>query len=341
MNTPPYTITIAAADYLAKITETITRLEFGTGFKRNIKLHRKNRIRTIYSSLAIENNTLSIDEVTDVINGKLVAGRPDDIKEVQNAYLAYEKILSFNPYKPKDFLNAHKLMTNGLIDESGLYRSKDVGVFDGTKIVHMGARPEFAPELISDLFTWAKETDLHPLVKSGIMHYEIETIHPFADGNGRMGRLWQTLILSKWNDIFAWIPMESVIYEKRQEYYDAIEAARAENDSAPFIEYTLSALYASVLNQIAVQENSTEAKEHTNATLNETSLKQVLKQVLTQVEYDKIIPIIDYIEVNQSISPKEAQDIIGKSRATAWRYLKLLTEKDVRYRCDASCADYN
>jgi Fic family protein len=325
MNTPPYTITLVAADYLAKITETITRLEFGTGFKRNIMLHRKNRIRTIYSSLKIENNTLSLDEVTDVINGKRVAGEKNDIKEVKNAYVAYEKILTFDPYELKDFLKAHKLLTNGLIDESGLFRSKDVGVFDGTNIVHMGARPEFVHGLISDLLTWAKESDLHPLIKSGVMHYEIETIHPFADGNGRMGRLWQTLLLSKWKEIFAWIPMESVIYEKRQEYYDAIEIAREENDSAKFIEYTLSALYESVLHQIDIQENTTLSggvNDVVNGGENDgVSGGENLRLNSTQEAVFEAIRSNNYITTAQLIVT------VGKTKSTIERAIKALKEK--------------
>ena len=239
---PPYTITEKAADYLAKIVETVTRLEFGTGFKRDIKLHQENRVRTIYSSLAIEGNTLSLGEVTAVIEGKTIAGKQAEIKEVKNAYEAYDKIMTFDPYSIKDFLKAHKLMTNGLIEESGKFRSGDVGVFDGNIAVHIGARPQFVPKLMDELFEWAKESELHPVLKSAILHYEIETIHPFEDGNGRIGRLWQTLLLARWNALFAWIPMESVLYEKRPQYYRSIENARKENDSGVFIEFTLSAL---------------------------------------------------------------------------------------------------
>jgi Fic family protein len=240
---PPYTITEKAADYLAKIVETVTRLEFGTGFKRDIKLHRENRIRTIQSSLGIEGNSLTIDEVTAVIEGKVVAGKQTEIKEVKNAYEAYDKIMTFNPYAINDFLKAHKLMTQGLVKESGKFRSGDVGVFDANVAVHIGARPQFVPQLMTYLFNWAKDSELHPVLKSAILHYEIETIHPFADGNGRMGRLWQTLLLAKWNAIFAWIPMESVLYQNRPQYYQTIEDAREANDSGIFIEFTLSAIY--------------------------------------------------------------------------------------------------
>jgi Fic family protein len=222
------------------------RLELVTGFKRDIKLHRKNRLWTIHSSLAIEGNTLSLDEVSAVIEGKWVAGKQTEIKEVKNAYETYEKIMTFDPYTVKDFLKAHKLMTDGLVKESGKFRSGDVGVFDGDVAVHIGARPQFVPQLIEELFAWAKVTELHPILKSAVLHYEIEIIPPFADGNGRMGRLWQTLTLAKWNALFEWVPMESVLYENRPQYYQAIEDARKANDSGVFIEFTLSAILDTV-----------------------------------------------------------------------------------------------
>lgn len=246
---PPYTITEKTADYLAKIVETVTRLDLGTDFKRDIRLHRENRVRTIYSSLAIEGNSLTLDEVTATIEGKVIAGKHADIKEVKNAYEAYDRIMTFDPYSIGDFLKAHNLMTEGLVSESGKFRSGDVGVFDGEVAVHIGARPQFVPQLMEQLFDWAKESELHPVLKSAILHYEIETIHPFADGNGRMGRLWQTLLLARWNNIFAWIPMESVLYRNRPQYYQAIRDAGKANDSSVFIEFTLSALLDIIIAQ--------------------------------------------------------------------------------------------
>lgn len=246
---PPYTITIKAADYLAKIVESVTRLEFGTGFKRDMKLHRKNRVRSVHSSLAIEGNTLTLGEVTAVIEGKRIAGKQAEVKEVKNAYEAYDKIMTFDPYAIKDFLKAHKLMTQDLLSESGRFRSGDVGVFDGNVAVHIGARPQFVPQLMEDLLGWARTSELHPVLKSAVLHYEIETIHPFADGNGRMGRLWQTLLLAKWNAIFAWIPMESVVYEKRSQYYQTLQDAQRTNDSGAFVEFTLSAILDTITEQ--------------------------------------------------------------------------------------------
>ncbi|MDR1728164.1 MAG: Fic family protein [Acidobacteriota bacterium] len=274
-NKPPYTITEKAADYLAKIVETVTRLEYGTGFKRDIRLHRENRVRTIHSSLAIEGNSLTLGEVTAIIEGRIVAGKQTEVKEVKNAYEAYDKIMTFDPYAVKDFLNAHKLMMQGLVAEAGKFRSGDVGVFDGDVAAHIGARPQFVPGLIRDLFDWAKESELHPCLKSAILHYEIETIHPFADGNGRMGRLWQTLLLAKWNSIFAWIPMESVMYEKRPQYYQAIEAARNANDSGVFIEFTFSAVLDTITDQ---EKHQVEHEDKHQVELSDTQI-DVLKSL--------------------------------------------------------------
>ncbi|MDR1795103.1 MAG: Fic family protein [Erysipelotrichaceae bacterium] len=165
-----------------------------------------------------------------MIDGRLVAGKQAEIKEVKNAYEAYDKILTFDPYKIKDLLKAHQLMTGGLVSESGKWRSGDVGVFDDGVAIHLGARPQFVPKLMDELFARAKESDLHPIIKSAVLHYEIETIHPFQDGNGRMGRLWQTLLLSGHNKIFSWIPMETVVFASREQYYAAIEESRKKNE---------------------------------------------------------------------------------------------------------------
>ena len=316
-NKPPYTITEKAADFLAKIVETATRLEFGTGFKSDIRMHRENRIRTIYSSLAIEGNTLSLNEVTAVIQGKLVAGRQEEIKEVKNAYEAYDKIMTLDPYSVADFLKAHKLMTQGLLEESGKFRSGNVGVFDGDKAVHIGARPQFVPQLTKELLAWARESELHPVLKSAVLHYEIETIHPFADGNGRIGRLWQTLLLAKWNEIFAWLPMESVLYQNRPQYYAAIETARKANDSGVFIEFTLSALYEVITEQVKrqVKHNDKHQVEHQ---VKHQVEHQVKHQVEHQVELSKIQYAILETLRNGELSRKEifaAVNIYGDSRS--------------------------
>ncbi|MCL2336036.1 MAG: Fic family protein, partial [Firmicutes bacterium] len=281
----------------------VTRLEFGTAFKRDIRLHRENRMRTIHSSLAIEGNTLSLDEVTAVIAGKLVAGKQADIKEVKNAYEAYDQIMTFNPYAVGDFLKAHGLMTRGLLEETGKFRSGDVGVFNGDRVVHIGARAQFVPRLMEELFGWANSSELHPLLKSAILHYEIETIHPFADGNGRMGRMWQTLVLAKWNELFAWLPMESVLYQNRQQYYQALENARKVNDSGVFIEFTLAAMLEVITAQAKHQVE-----------------RQVKHQVKHQVVWSRVqMAILQALE-NKTLSRKEIFAAIGMSGD--WRAFK-------------------
>lgn len=260
------------------------RLELGTAFRRDIRLHRENRVRSIHSSLAIEGNGLTLGEVTAVIEGRLVAGRQEEIKEVRNAYAAYDRIMTYDPYDIGDFLMAHRLMTDGLVKEAGVFRGGDVGVFEGGVAVHIGARPQLVPGLMAELFGWAKASDLHPALKSAILHYEIEMIHPFADGNGRMGRLWQTLLLAKWNPLFAWIPLEAVLYRNRPEYYRAIQEARRANDSGAFIEFTLSALYDMLAEQ---QKHQVEHQVEHQVDLNDAQramLKALEKGELTRAE---------------------------------------------------------
>ncbi|MFT4258209.1 Fic family protein [Microbacterium sp.] len=243
---PPFTISIRAADALAKIVERITRLEVGTDYRLDIRLHREHRVQSIYSSLAIEGNQLTLDQVSDLLGGKRVWGRPADIREVENARDAYDRLLSFDPYDVADFLTAHTLLTQGLIEEVGRFRAGDVAVFEGDAQVHIGARPQFVPELIGGLFDWARTTNLHPVLLSAIVHCEIETVHPFADGNGRIGRLWQTLILARWNDSFAALPMESVVFQRRPEYYQSLRTAQLDNDATGFIEFSLDAILGAI-----------------------------------------------------------------------------------------------
>ena len=220
-------------------------------------LRRENRIRTIHSSLAIEHNSLSLEQVTAILDGKRVLGNPNEIKEVQNAYEAYELMLRLNPASVDDLLKAHKLMMNGLVSENGRFRSGGVGVFDGEVLSHMAPPVEFVPEHIQNLFAWYQKSELHPLIKSAIFHYEFEFIHPFADGNGRMGRMWHSLLLGKWKEMFFWLPIEELIQSRQKEYYDALGAADKQADSAGFVELMLEIIRDS-LTEITVVGRSTD-----------------------------------------------------------------------------------
>ena len=204
-----------------------------------LRLRRVNRIRTIQGSLAIEGNTLSEEQITAILEGKPVIAPPREVQEVRNALVAYDDFLAWQPAREQDLLTAHLTLMQGLIDEVGRYRSKGVGVMAGNEVVHMAPPANQVPRLMADLLAWLKTADAPALVVSSVFHYEFEFIHPFADGNGRMGRLWQTLILSQWNPLFANIPVESIVYQHQQRYYDAIQASTERSDSAVFIEFML------------------------------------------------------------------------------------------------------
>ena len=240
-NKPPFNFTNEMVNMIAEITEKLGKLEERQSIESNLHLRRESRIKTIQSTTAIESNPLSIKQVTDVINGKIVLGKLDEIQEIKNAFTAYEKIASYNPYDIKSFLQAHKYLMESLVEKSGQFRTGDVGVLDGDRVVHLGARPEFVYDLIKDLFNWAENTDTHPLIIGAVVHYEIEYIHPFDDGNGRMGRLWQTTILSRWKNVFEYIPIETIVYKYQREYYEAISMSTIDGISNKFIIFMLKA----------------------------------------------------------------------------------------------------
>ena len=242
---------------IAEISEQVGRITVLQEGTISPHLRLENRIRTIHSSLAIEHNSLSLEQVTAILDGKRVLGNPNEIKEVQNAYEAYELMLRLNPASVDDLLKAHKLMMNGLVSENGRFRSGGVGVFDGEVLSHMAPPVEFVPEHIQNLFAWYQKSELHPLIKSAIFHYEFEFIHPFADGNGRMGRMWHSLLLGKWKEMFFWLPIEELIQSRQKEYYDALGAADKQADSAGFVELMLEIIRDS-LTEITVVGRSTD-----------------------------------------------------------------------------------
>lgn len=244
--TPPFTITDEIMTLVADIAERVGHLTATVDQMPAPHLRKENRIRTIQSSLAIESNSLSLDQVTAILEGKRVLGAPNEIKEVKNAIDAYELLLELNPYKPEELLKAHKLMMSDLVRENGRFRSGGVGVFNGEKCIHLAPPASRVPMLIADLFEWVKTTKVHPLVSSCVFHYEFEFIHPFADGNGRMGRMWQTLLLIQWKPIFAWIPVETIVKEHQQEYYAAIAQSDDKGNSTTFIVFMLRCLMRAI-----------------------------------------------------------------------------------------------
>jgi Fic family protein len=219
-----------------------------------LRLRKLSRILTVHASTAIEGNRLSPGQVRDVVNGKPVIGPAKDIKEVQNAWAAYDKLGSLDPWSRESLLSAHALMTDGLIWESGRFRSVDVAVVGSNKVVlHRGADPADVPGLVAELFEWGKQSLIHPLIKSSAVHFMLEYIHPFRDGNGRIGRLWQTLILSRWNQAFAWLPVETLIHYNQAWYYQALQESHAGGlDCRPFIDCMLDVINNSMYKYIDV-----------------------------------------------------------------------------------------
>ncbi len=299
---PPFEITNRMIDYVAEIAELVGKLNVTDMLSSNPTLRRSNRIRTIHGSLAIEQNTLSLEQVTAVLNGKHVLAPPKDIAEVKNAYEIYERLDELNPYSVDDLLIAHSIMTRGLVEESGIFRTRPVGVVDSEgRVLHFGTLPQYVPNLIIELLDWAKNSEVHMLIRSCVFHYKLELIHPFADGNGRVGRLWHTLLLSKWNSAFAWIPVESIIHDRQQEYYAAINASNDAGESTAFIEFMLSAINASLIEAIHTSDGMSDGK------VNKATLR-----------WNKIQ---EYLKTHDYIMNADVRELCGVSAATANRIL--------------------
>jgi len=276
---PPYTITSKIIHLIAQISENIGRLSALEEVQHNIKLRKANRIRTIQGSLAIEGNTLSREQITAILNGKAVIAPPKEVQEVRNAMKAYEAFQKWQLSQEVDLLQAHQILMTGLIDDVGQYRHANVGVMSGDQVVHMAPPANQVPRLMSDLLEWLKDSQEHPLIQSSVFHYEFEFIHPFADGNGRMGRLWQTLILSRWNTIFANIPVESLIYQNQKAYYEALQASIDCTDSAAFIEFILQMILDAILDS----NNTAQDSDHVDVQVSDQV--QRLISVMQEKEY--------------------------------------------------------
>lgn len=311
---PPFEITNTMIHEIAEIAELVGKLTSTNQLSANPALRRTNRIRTIHGSLAIEQNTLSLEQVTAVLNGKQVLAPPKDIAEVKNAYEIYERLEELDPYSVDDLLTAHGIMTRGLVDESGVFRSKPVSVVDQEgHVLHFGTLPQYVPNLVMELLDWVKNSDVHMLIRSCVFHYEFELIHPFANGNGRVGRLWHTLLLSKWNPAFAWLPVESIIHDRQQEYYEAINASNNAGESTVFIEFMLSAIKASLMDAINTSD------EMSDGAMDKATVRW------RQIE--------KFLETHEFIMNADVRALCGVSAATANRVLAGLTaeRKLVKY----------
>ena len=321
MYTPPFTVTDEILHLVSEISEQIGTWNALLGERMPSPMLRKeNQIKTIHSSLAIEHNSLSLQQVTDVIDGKHVLGAPDEIQEVKNALQAYQLMLQLDAFSETDLLRAHSLMMTDLVDNAGHYRKGSVGVFDGDKCIHVAPSADRVPTLMAELFAWVKETKTHPLISSCVFHYEFEFIHPFMDGNGRMGRYWQTLLLSRWKGIFAWLPVETIVKKYQQEYYKAIAQSDAKGDSTDFIVFMLKCILQTIQEQQKVTDN-VGINVGVNVGINEQR-------------------ILDALRADASLSAVKIGQLLGITTRQAERLLASLREKNLIRRVGANKNGY-
>jgi len=256
---PQYTLTEGIVSLVGRISEAVGR--FSASGEQSLRLRRANRVRTIHGSVAIEGNTLSEEQITAILQGRRVIAPPREILEVENALQAYNQMSEWHPEKESDLLSAHAVLMSGLLEDAGRYRRKSAGIMGKEGVMHIAPPADRLPFLMKELLAWLESSELHPLIAGAVFHYEFEFIHPFADGNGRLGRLWQTVILSRWNPIFADIAVENMIYARQQEYYSAINRSSAENNCTPFIEYMLDVILQTVGTDQVTDQVSDQVKQ--------------------------------------------------------------------------------
>ncbi|KPA12576.1 cell division protein Fic [Candidatus Magnetomorum sp. HK-1] len=307
---PPYTITPTIIRLIVDIAELIGRYSSAYDTNGKPRLRKGRRIQTIQASLAIENNTLSLEQVTAILDGKRVLGLPAEIQEVRNAFTAYESMEQWNPTSIDDLLTAHNTMMAGLVDKAGNFRNAGTGIFKGKKLIHMAPPANRVHYLIDELLSWLKHKSDHPLITSCVFHYEFEFIHPFADGNGRLGRLWQTLILSKWKPIFAYIPIECIINDRQKDYYACLARSDHNGNSTAFVEFLLKAIYDALKDVVTDDQVSDQVSE------------QVSDQVSEQVS-DQVIRILNILN-NKALSSIDIMHKMQLSHRPAFRkkYIK-------------------
>lgn len=318
MYTPPFTLSAKAINLIAEIYSLLEHFNIKEVTEQELRLRKANRIKTIHSSLAIEGNNLSEGQVADIINGKTVVAPIREIQEVKNAIRVYDIYDSLDAFKEKDLLKAHSIMMEALIDFPGRYRSGGVGVYGDKGLVHMAPPPQRVPELMGSLFEWLDKAEDNLLVRSCVFHYEFEFIHPFMDGNGRTGRLWQSLILGKLNPVFNHLPVENMIHANQQEYYDAIGASTAKGDSGPFIEFMLGEI-AKTLRDAKVDKKAADkvTKKVTN---------KVADKVANKVANKSDFKFLYKISEKPTITIKKLSEELGMSESGVKKIITRLSQ---------------
>ena len=312
---PPFKINEAIVNLVADISAMVERFVIRLEQPDGLRLRRINQIQSIHSSLAIEGNMLSEDQVSDIIEGKRVIAPAREILEVKNALRTYELYPSLNALSERDLLKAHGVMMKGMIPDAGRYRNCNEGVFKGNKCVHFAPPPGMVPMLMKNLFSWLKTSKAHWLIKSCIFHYEFEFIHPFRDGNGRMGRLWQSLILGKWNSVFAHLPVENLVYANQQEYYNAINASSTAGECSVFVVFMLNKILDSLKDSQKVELDTL-----------------IVETVLLSARQEKILALL---KKNNFLTEKELAEKFKVTPRTIERDLAKLQQNKVLERVGA------
>ena len=307
MYIPPFTVSAEAINLIAEISAQIERYAIRLEQEDGLRLRKANRIKTIHSSLAIEGNTLSEDEVRDIIDGKSVVAPIRQIQEVKNAIQTYEMYPTLDAFKEKDLLRAHSVMMQALVDDAGRYRRGGVGVYGEKGLVHLAPPADRVPLLMKDLFDWLQHSKDHLLIRSCVFHYEFEFIHPFIDGNGRTGRLWQSLILGKLHPLFEHLPVENMVYSNQQQYYDAITASSKAGQSGPFIDFMLGEIYKTL-------------KAHQGA-----PLQGKLHDKFPEMP-QKAIAVLEVIHAHRGFNAAEIGEQVGLSERQVKTYITQLKE---------------
>lgn len=313
---PPFYVTAKIINLVSDISASLERYKIHLEMSDTLRLRKINRMKTIHGSLAIEGNSLSEEQVTALIEGKPVVAPVKEVQEVRNAIKAYEQFMDFEPYNRKSLLKAHSIMALGLVDNPGHFRTGGVCVAGKEGIAHIAPPADRVPFLIDDLFEWLKNAEDHILIKSCVFHYEFEFIHPFEDGNGRMGRFWQSRILAEWNEAFAQLPIENMIWEHQSEYYRAIQDSTENNDSGIFIEFMLSVILESLKKHIKNDNANNSVNNNVKLTKNQRKIIETIRQnpFVTQEELSRIVDIT-IANINLNMKKLQQNGIIKRTGA--------------------------
>ena len=323
MYTPPFTISSRAIHLIADISALVERYAIRMEQEDALLLRKINRIKTIQGSLAIEGNTLSESQITDILDGKHIVAPIREIQEVRNAIKTYNSYHTFDPYSADDLLTAHKVMMEALVDNAGHFRQGGVGVFSGTQLIHMAPPADRVPYLIKDLFEWLRKSDDHLLIKSCVFHYEFEFIHPFSDGNGRIGRLWQSLILGKLHPVFEHLPVENMVFANQQAYYNAINRSTDAVNSGIFIDFMLQEIYETL------------KKRQGDSIVTMKATKDV--GINVGIHEQKVLELL---RKNNQITAKELAGLLGISLRHSERLITSLKQKGMIQRVGSNKNGY-